>query len=204
MTDAETSTIAGTGEERYFGDGGQAVKAGVSGPFGIAVGPDGAPYICEIGNHVIRSVDLKTGLITTVAGTGEPGYAGDGGPATQAKLKEPYEVRFDHDGNMLFVEMLNNLFAGLMQRPASSASSRRTGELGFSGDGGPATYATLNRPSPITPGHVGTICDIGNHRGDEWTRRRASSQHSQGPVNKHRHLMSSISGTPLTVHGPRL
>ncbi|MEZ6144461.1 MAG: hypothetical protein R3B91_03305 [Planctomycetaceae bacterium] len=201
---ADVVTIAGTGEERYFGDGGQAIKAGVSGPFGIAVGPDGALYICEIGNHVIRRVDLKTGLITTVAGTGEPGYAGDGGPATQAKLKEPYEVRFDHDGNMFFVEMMNNLVRRVGAETGIISTVAGTGELGFSGDGGPAIDATLNRPHSITLDNAGNlfICDIGNHRVRRVDAKTGlittfAGTGEQAPTPDG----APISGTPL--NGPR-
>ena len=77
----EVVTIAGTGRAEYTGDGGPAVEAGVGGPFGIAIGPDGALYICETTNHVIRRWDSKTARLSTVAGSGKKGYAGDGGPA---------------------------------------------------------------------------------------------------------------------------
>ena len=93
------STFAGTGEIGYSGDGGPARKAKLNNPFGIARGPDGALYICDMGNHVIRRVSID-GQIATVAGTGKAGYSGDGGVATKAELLEPYEVRFDQAGNL--------------------------------------------------------------------------------------------------------
>ncbi len=163
---ADVATIAGTGAERYAGDGGQAIDAGVSGPFGLVVGPDGAVYVCEIGNHVIRRVDRATGVITTVAGTGEQGYAGDGGPATQAKLNEPYEVRFDAQGNLFFVEMMNHLVRRVDVKTGRISTIAGSGQEGFSGDGGPATAARLKRPHSIALDSEGNIfiCDIGNHR----------------------------------------
>ena len=103
-------TTAGDGTDGYSGDGGPAVEAAVSQPFGIAVGPDNALYVCEVGSHVIRRVDRRTGKITTVAGNGAKGYSGNGGPATDAQLNEPYEVRFDASGNMYFVELVPKLF----------------------------------------------------------------------------------------------
>ncbi len=163
---AEVVTIAGTGEQQYTGDRGQATRAGVSGPFGLVMGPDEAIYVCEIGNHVIRRVDLKTGIITTVAGSGEPGYSGDGGPAIQAKLNEPYEVRFDHEGNLFFVEMINHLVRRVDAKSGIISTVAGCGQLGFSGDGGPAIQAKLNRPHSIAldnDSHI-YICDIGNHR----------------------------------------
>ena len=102
-------TWAGNGKSSYTGDGGPASAATIGGPFGVSLGPDGALYVCEIDNHCVRRIDRRTGLISTVAGTGKQGYAGDGGPATAALCNEPYEVRFDGAGNMFFVEMKNHL-----------------------------------------------------------------------------------------------
>ncbi|MGH9657694.1 MAG: hypothetical protein ACRD96_04060, partial [Bryobacteraceae bacterium] len=78
-------------------------------PYGLVIGPDGALYICEVDNHVIRRLDLKTGTLTVVAGNGKQGYSGDGGPALEASLNQPYEIRFDKAGNMYFVEMQNHI-----------------------------------------------------------------------------------------------
>ncbi|MGH7127352.1 MAG: hypothetical protein ACREIV_02200, partial [Planctomycetaceae bacterium] len=159
-------TIAGTGRAEYVGDGGAATRAGVGGPFGLAIGPDGALYVCEITNHVVRRVDLKTGVISTVAGTGEKGHSGDGGPATDAQLNEPYEVCFDRDGNMFFVEMRNHIVRRVDGRTGAISTIAGNGRQGFSGDGGPAAEAQLSVPHSIAlddAGHL-YICDIGNHR----------------------------------------
>src|SRR5258708_7865928 len=99
---ATIATFAGTGQKRYSGDGGPATKAQINNPYGLARGPDGALYICDMDNHVVRKV-ARDGVISTVAGTGRRGYSGDGGPALQAELNEPYEVRFDAAGNVFFV-----------------------------------------------------------------------------------------------------
>src|SRR3954467_5564129 len=102
-------TIAGTGEAGFSGDGGAGTKAQINNPYGLTVGPDGALYFCEIGNHRVRRLDLKTHTISTAAGSGQKGYSGDGGPALEASLNEPYEVRFDAAGNMYFAEMQNHV-----------------------------------------------------------------------------------------------
>lgn len=162
----EVATIAGNGNAEYTGDGGPAEKAGVGGPFGISLGPDGALYICEISNHVIRRLDPKTGKLSTVCGSGKKGYAGDGGPAAKALLNEPYEVRFDAKGHMFFVEMQNHIVRRVDAETGVISTVCGTGKLGFSGDGGPAVQATMNRPHSICLDGSGNlyICDIGNHR----------------------------------------
>jgi streptogramin lyase len=159
-------TVAGNGRSGYTGDGGPASRATIGGPFGVSLGPDGALYFCEIDNHCVRRIDRRTGLISTVAGNGKPGYAGDGGPATRAACNEPYEVRFDAVGNMYFVEMKNHLVRRVDARTHTISTVAGTGKPGFSGDGGPATSAQLKAPHSIALDERGNlyICDIGNHR----------------------------------------
>ena len=106
---ADVVTIAGTGVSGLEPGERIATQTPVGEPYGLSKGPDGALYICEIATHVVRRLDETTGKITIVAGTGKQGYSGDGGPATDAKLNEPYEVRFDAAGNIFFVEMKNNI-----------------------------------------------------------------------------------------------
>lgn len=166
LSASEVVNLAGTGKAVFTGDGGAATQAGVGGPFGVSLGPDGALYVCEISNHVIRRIDEKTGIISTVAGSGKQGYAGDGGSATEALLNEPYEVRFDIKGNMFFVEMMNHIVRKVDAKTGVISTVAGTGKSGFSGDGGPATKAMLKVPHSITLDKNGDIyiCDIGNHR----------------------------------------
>jgi streptogramin lyase len=162
----EIVTIAGNGRESISGDGGPARNAGIGQPFGLAIGPDSALYVCSVANHVIRRVDLSSGLISTVAGTGVKGYSGDGGPPAKARLNEPYEVRFDPAGNMFFVEMQNQIVRRVDARTKRISTIAGSGVKGFSGDGGPAVRARLSSPHSIALDHAGQlyICDIGNHR----------------------------------------
>ncbi len=163
---AEVVTIAGNGTPAWSGDGGPAVRASIGGPFGVVIGPDGALYVCETENHAIRRVDLKSGNISTVVGTGQAGYSGDGGPATQATCREPYELRFDKSGNLFFVEMKNHVVRRVDHATCTITTLAGTGKPGFAGDGGPATKAQLNVPHSITLDAEGRvyIADIGNHR----------------------------------------
>jgi streptogramin lyase len=158
-------TVAGTGKAENSGDG-PALKTNVGQPFGVEIGPDGALYICEVQNHRVRRLDPKSGALTTVAGSGTKGYAGDGGPATKAQLNEPYEVRFDKGGNMLFVEMQNQLVRKVDATSGTISTVAGTGQKGFSGDGGPATKATFSSPHSIALDGEDNlyIADIGNHR----------------------------------------
>lgn len=161
----EIVTVAGNGSAGYSGDGGPAVQARLNQPFGVVRGPDGHLYICDTGNHVIRRV-AADGTIATVAGNGEAGYSGDGGPALQAGLNEPYEIRFDRQGNMLFVERANHVVRRVDRQTGLISTLAGTGEEGFSGDGGPAVAARLSQPHSIQLSPSGDlfICDIGNHR----------------------------------------
>lgn len=163
---AEVTTIAGNGQPGYGGPSGPATAVSVDQPFGLVIGPDGALYVCEVGTHVIRRVDLTSGQSTVVAGCGRKGYSGDGGPATAAELNEPYELRFDASGHMFFVEMQNHLVRRVDAATGRISTVAGTGQQGFSGDGGPATKAQLNRPHSIVFDGDGRlyICDIGNHR----------------------------------------
>jgi len=159
------STVAGTGRKGYSGDGRQAQQAQLNNPFGIVRGPDGALHICDTDNHVIRRVDAS-GVISTVAGNGQRGYSGDGGPAVRAQLNEPYEIRFDKAGNMFFVERMNHIVRRVDAATQVISTVAGTGQAGFNGDGGPTTQAQMNQPHSIQFGPDGTlyICDIANHR----------------------------------------
>ena len=162
---AVISTFAGTGSSGFSGDGGFAPAAQLASPNGIARGPDGALYICDTMNHRIRKV-MPDGRISTVAGNGEKGYAGDNGPALAAKLNEPYEVRFDGAGNVCWVERVNNVIRKLDVRTGQVSTLAGNGTPGYSGDGGPATKAQLSEPHSLAFDRAGNlyIADVRNQR----------------------------------------
>lgn len=164
---AEIVTIAGTGKDEFSGDGGPALKAGVGQPFGLEIGPDGALYYCEFSNHIVRRLDLKTNLLTTVAGTGrKAGYAGDGGLATKALMNQPHELRFDAEGNYYISDMLGQAVRRVDWKTGVMTSVAGTGKAGFAGDGGPATAAQFDLPISVLLDRSNglLICDIKNHR----------------------------------------
>jgi sugar lactone lactonase YvrE len=159
-------TIAGTGKSENNGNQGSPTSINIGDPFGVEIGPDGALYICEVRNHRVFRLDLKSNQLTTVAGSGAKGYSGDGGPATSAELNEPYEIRFDSKGNILFVEMQNHLVRRVDAKTGIISTVAGTGQKGFAGDGGPATKAQFSSPHSIALDRDDNlyIADIANHR----------------------------------------
>jgi streptogramin lyase len=141
------TSIAGTGAKGYAGDGGPAAKALLNQPFHCDLDGAGSLYIAEALNHCIRKVDLKTGVIRTVAGTGQKGYTGDGGPAVQATFNEPYAVVVDAGGDLYIVDRLNALVRKVDGKSGVVTTVAGTGEKGFGGDGGPGTKALLREPN---------------------------------------------------------
>jgi streptogramin lyase len=123
-------------------------------------------YVCEIGHHRISRVDLKTGFVSPVAGTGEKGNSGDGGPALQAKVNEPYELIFDKAGNLFFTDMPEHVIRRIDAKTKVITTVAGTGQPGFAGDGGPAIQAQFRQPHSIAFAPDGglLVCDIGNNR----------------------------------------
>jgi streptogramin lyase len=159
------SDYAGTGQKGKSGDGGPAAKAMISEIYGICRSPDGALYVCDTDNHQIRKV-APDGTLSLYAGTGSMGYSGDNGPALEAELNEPYEIRFDRAGNLFFVDMGDNCVRRIDGKSRVITTVAGTGKAGFSGDGGPATAATFNQPHSIALDPRGNlyVCDIANNR----------------------------------------
>ncbi len=141
-TNGIVTTIAGTGVAGFSGDGGPAVSASLNNPTALAIGPGGNLYITDQFNHRIRRV-APGGSITTIAGNGTAGYAGDGGPAANAELNYPGGLVVDTSNNVFLADDVNNRV-----REVASGGTITTvagnGTIGFSGDGGAATAAQLN------------------------------------------------------------
>jgi sugar lactone lactonase YvrE len=140
-------SVAGTGERGYTGDGGAATAATLSEPFMCVLDAHGNVYEAEAMNHCIRRLDAVTGVITTVAGTGQEGDSGDGGPAVQAAMNQPYSLDIDAAGNLYIVDRLNAVIRRLDAATGVITTIAGTGEPGYSGDGGPGTLAQLHEPN---------------------------------------------------------
>jgi DNA-binding beta-propeller fold protein YncE len=159
-------TVVGTGEASYTGDGGVARDAGLNQPFDVALDQQGHLYFSEADNHCVRRVEGHSGIITTVAGTGQAGYSGDGGPATQAQLNSPYGIALDAANNLYIVDRLNACIRLVEAATGIIRTIAGTGQAGYSGDGGPALQAQMQEPNDIVLDGKGRafIADVRDHR----------------------------------------
>ena len=137
------TTVAGTGVRGYSGDGGPAARAEISSPYGIALDRDGHIFFADTENQCYRRIDARTGIITTVAGNGQRGFSGDGGPATEASFSRPHVLTIDSSGNLILGDSFNQRIRKVERATGIITTIAGTGEQGFSGDGGPATKASF-------------------------------------------------------------
>lgn len=154
------STLIGTGSPGYS-------EQQVNNPYGLAIGPDGHLYFCDLDNQRIRRFDLGTRRTVAVAGNGQRGYAGDGGQAIDASLNMPHEVQVDAAGHLYIVERDNHAIRRVDATTGVISTLAGTGSPGMSGDEGPAARAQLRAPHSIAlepTGRFLLICDTGNHR----------------------------------------
>lgn len=139
--------LAGTGDVGYEGDGGPAEQAVLADPFGCDFDAQGHLYVCDGRNHTVRRVDSGTGVITTVVGSGEEGYSGDGGPAVRASLNQLYSLALDTNGDIYIIDRLNAAVRKYESATGVITTVAGTGQPGYSGDGGPGTSAQLREPN---------------------------------------------------------
>ncbi len=149
------TTIAGTGEPGFSGDGGPAAEAQLRQPHSIALDRDGRLLICDVGNHRIRRVRLDTGVIETYAGTGERAPTPDGAPVQGTPLNGPRAIDFDREGNLHLVLREGNAVYRIERGRFRHVAG--TGEQGYSGDGEDARRAKLSGPKAISCAADGLI-----------------------------------------------
>jgi hypothetical protein len=161
------ATVAGTGSPGYSGDNGPATQAQLHWPAGLALDAAGDVYIADLYNARVRKVSAE-GTITTVAGTGQPGFSGDGGKATEAQLNHPNYLIVDGAGNLLISDHHNHRVrkvapdgiittyagSGPVEDPTNTGSTQRGG---FSGDNGPAALARLDSPHQLAVDALGSL-----------------------------------------------
>lgn len=172
-TDGIINTHVGTGMAGFSGDGGPAIAAQIKLPGGqsappagrIAIDKDGNLLIADSANNRIRKVDTM-GMITTIAGTGDPTYGGDGGPAVDAQLSRPSDVEVDRDGNLIIADTDNSCVRKIDGAGMISTIAGKCGQPGYDGDGADASDSLLDRPYGVALDDKGNIyiADTHNHR----------------------------------------
>ncbi len=166
-SDGKLVNMAGTGKKGYTGDGGPALAATFNLPHEIRFDKAGNYYIADMTNHAIRRVDAKTQIITTFAGTGQPGYGGDGGPAAQAQLKQPHSIQFGPTGEHLYIcDIGNNVIRRVEMKTGTISTFAGTGKPGDTPDLAPIAGTPLKGPRSI---------DF-DAKGDLWLVTREGNQ----------------------------
>ena len=150
--DARTGVITlvgGNGEAGYAGDGGPALAATINQPYGLAVDGNGDIYIAQRFDPAVRKIDGRSGIISTVAGTGDFGYSGDRGPGSQAMLREPNDLYLDGQGGLLIADIQDQRIRRVDLDTGVITTFAGTGEKSRAGDGKRATEASLMGPRAV-------------------------------------------------------
>ncbi len=155
-TSGHITTIAGTALQGFSGDNGPATAAALDSPQGLALDSIGNLYLADTHNHRIRRIDVVTGIITTIAGTGTPGYSGDNSIATTAQITLPTALAFDRNNNLYVADTGNHRVRRIDASTQIITTVAGTGTQGFSGDAGPAIAATIDSPT-------GLACDASSN-----------------------------------------
>jgi sugar lactone lactonase YvrE len=165
-SNGQATVLAGNGTQGYAGDGGLATAASLDTPSGLAFDAASNLYLTDAHNHRVRRVDAATGIVTTIAGTGTPGFSGDGFAANGAQLSLPHGVSLDAAGNLYLADMRNQRIRRIDAATGTVTTIAGDGTQGFAGDGAAATGAALNSPRSvaISPGGLATVADTGNNR----------------------------------------
>ncbi len=160
------TTIAGNGIQGYSGDNGSALAASIDTPTGLAVDAANNLYLADTHNHRVRRVDAATGIISTIAGTGQPGFSADGATATSARIDLPRGLTLDASGNLFLVDALNHRIRRVDATTGQIATVAGNGTQAYAGDFGPAISAALNTPRAIalSPANLPTFSDTANQR----------------------------------------
>jgi sugar lactone lactonase YvrE len=155
-TTGRITTLAGTGRKAYEGDGGPALAASFSAPHEIRFDRTGHLYVVERDAHVVRRIDGKTGIVSTLAGTGAPGFSGDGGPANRAELRQPHSIAIDANGQLLVCDIGNHRIRSIDMKTGTISTLAGTGERSKTPDDGPIAGSALNGPRSIDTDDRGT------------------------------------------------
>ncbi len=147
--DGTVSTVAGNGTRGFSGDGGPATSAALNEPYEVRFDKAGNLFFVERLSAVVRRVDAKTGVINTVAGTGQPGFSGDGGPAVKAQMNEPHSIGFDRAGDLYVCDIKNHRIRKVDMKTGTISTFAGTGEKKPTPDGAPIAGTPLNGPRAL-------------------------------------------------------
>ncbi|MDD9860593.1 MAG: hypothetical protein OXU40_09140 [Nitrospira sp.] len=148
---------AAANSSRFSGDGGLATRAVLNFPSAVAVAEDGTVYIADTWNHRIRRVDPGTGIISTIAGTGQAKWSGDHGPAARAALNEPVALALDGRHALYIADQSNNRIRKIDLTSGEITTVAGTGESAYNGDGAPGPDTALAGPSGLAVDHEGNV-----------------------------------------------
>ncbi len=149
LKSGEARTVAGNGKRGYSGDGGPATSASLNEPYEVRFDAVGNMYFVEMQNHVVRRVDAKTGVISTVAGIGKRGYSGDDGPATRAMLNRPHSIALDQSGSLYICDIGNHRIRRVDLKTGRISTFGGTGKRGGTPDGSQLHGTPLNGPRAL-------------------------------------------------------
>jgi sugar lactone lactonase YvrE len=191
------TTFAGNGAAGFNGDGGPATQAALNNPTGLFFDAAGNLFIADRNNHRIRRIDAATKIITTVAGNGTQGFAGDDDLATNAQLNNPADVAVDAQGHLFIVDQGNHRVRRVNANDRTIKTFAGTGVLGFGGDGGPALQAKFNTPAGITIDAQGNIY-VGDHGNLRVRRMGGAATGGGGPTNRAPVITSTLANQTIT------
>jgi hypothetical protein len=197
-------TIAGNGEKAYAGDGGPATAGSLNMPHEIQFDARGTLYIAERANHVVRKVDAKTGVISTLAGTGVAGFSGDGGPAFRAQLRQPHSIAIDGRGRLLICDIGNHRIRQVDLATGVIDAFAGTGERQSTPDGAPLKGTPLNGPRTIALDESGNLY-LALREGNAIYRidRKSETIHHLGGTGEQGYSGDGGSATRAALGGPK-
>lgn len=164
--DGVLETVAGNGKTGFEGDGGSALQASFNQPHEIRFDRKGDLYVVDMQNHVVRKIEMSTGIIRTVVGTGKPGFQGDGGPADRAMLRQPHSIQFGPDGSLFICDIGNHVIRRVNMDSGVIETFAGTGRAGPTPDASSIVGTPLNGPRSI---------DF-DSQGDMWLATREGNQ----------------------------
>jgi hypothetical protein len=147
--DGIITTLAGSGKVGFTGDGGPALEATFNKPHELRFDAAGDLYIVDMVNHAVRKIDMKTGILSTIAGTGQPGYSGDGGPAVKAQFKQPHSIQFGPEGDLYICDIGNHVIRRIDMKTGTISTFAGTGKAGDTPDGSPIEGTPLKGPRSL-------------------------------------------------------